>query len=330
MRNTLKTTSLSLLVCTFFTACGAMLPYKENFSCEKGKENGVCGSVTQIYDLSYDMDELRKQADREYEKNHPELKDEAKVKALQNTENNFKTLKLQEMVEAVEIRKIQNETPTIFRYHLDDKEAKTMFGVAFIHEDDRENKAIKRAYQKEKSKSKRKSSQNNKKDLNAKADKKDKNALKNNENGNSKANSNLAASTQTNADDLNINDLYKDISFDKNESKNLNNTLSDLNQSLQTMTKITTFAETNSSQENLSNSINAVDCAPSNDSKIKPINGEVKVCVYHANIRENPSCKANVLRIAREGEVLEALYEQGGWIKLKDGTYVHKSIVTQD
>ncbi len=43
-----------------------------------------------------------------------------------------------------------------------------------------------------------------------------------------------------------------------------------------------------------------------------------------------PSCKALVLRVANQGEELEALYEQGGWIKLKDGTYVHKSIVTKD
>ncbi|HEH4510031.1 TPA: TraV family lipoprotein, partial [Campylobacter coli] len=135
--------TLSLAASIFLGAC-SMLPYKENFSCEKGKDNGMCGSVTEVYDLSSDMDELRKKTDREYEQKHPEIKAETKTKAEQEARDSFRTLKLQEMVESVEIRKIQNETPTIFRYYLSEEEASNKADVALISENDKESKAIRK------------------------------------------------------------------------------------------------------------------------------------------------------------------------------------------
>ncbi|EAK6616704.1 SH3 domain-containing protein [Campylobacter jejuni] len=326
--------TLSLAASIFLGAC-SMLPYKENFSCEKGKDNGMCGSVTEVYDLSSDMDELRKKTDREYEQKHPEVKAEAKTKAKQEARDSFRTLKLQEMVESVEIRKIQNETPTIFRYYLSEEEASNKADVALISENDKESKAIRKDLKNQTEKANLQTNKNTKNGKNTHLKHSNKSASKND----SKIKNNANKET-------NINKLYDGIKiYDNNESgikdANLTNkegnassvnildinfTKSNAEQNLSTANTNTNGIDKNSQVTNEP----AIDCSASSDSKITQINGKVKVCVYRANIREMPSCKALVLRVANQGEELEALYEQGGWIKLKDGTYVHKSIVTKD
>ncbi|EAJ4900577.1 SH3 domain-containing protein [Campylobacter jejuni] len=326
--------TLSLAASIFLGAC-SMLPYKENFSCEKGKDNGMCGSVIEVYDLSSDMDELRKKTDREYEQKHPEVKAEAKTKAEQEARDSFRTLKLQEMVESVEIRKIQNETPTIFRYYLSEEEASNKADVALISENDKESKAIRKDLKNQTEKANSQTNKNIKNGKNTHLKHSNKSASKND----SKIKNNANKET-------NINKLYDGIKiYDNNESgikdANLTNkegnassvnildinfTKSNAEQNLSTANTNTNGIDKNSQVTNEP----AIDCSASSDSKITQINGKVKVCVYHANIREMPSCKALVLRVANQGEELEALYEQGGWIKLKDGTYVHKSIVTKD
>ena len=60
--------------------------------------------------------------------------------------------------------------------------------------------------------------------------------------------------------------------------------------------------------------------------KIIPLNKEVKVCVYNANIRALPSCQAKILKTAHKGEKLFAYYLKGAWIKVKGG-WIHKSLV---
>ncbi|EOV9222573.1 SH3 domain-containing protein [Campylobacter upsaliensis] len=256
---------LSFITALLLCGCG-MLPYKESFSCEKGKENGICGSVSEVYDLSSDMEEFRKKANKEYAK---ETAKKEQNKSVANNNDIFKQLKLQEIVEAVEIRKIQNETPTIFRYYLNEREAEEKLGLATVSANDKESQVIK-------------------KDLNA-----------------------------TNSKEGIV--IY-DKSLDLNSSKALdsNTSLNEINTSIQTNDLNSTLQ---TKQEN---------CSPNANEVITQINDIVKVCVYSANIRAGASCKAPVLRVALRGEELEALYEKGGWIKLKDGTYVHKSIVTKD
>ncbi|WP_261505391.1 SH3 domain-containing protein [Campylobacter coli] len=317
--------TLSLAASIFLGAC-SMLPYKENFSCEKGKDNGMCGSVIEVYDLSSDMDELRKKTDREYEQKHPEVKAEAKTKAEQEARDSFRTLKLQEMVESVEIRKIQNETPTIFRYYLSEEEASNKADVALISENDKESKAIRKDLKNQTEKANSQTNKNTKNGKNTHLKHSNKSASKND----SKIKNNANKET-------NINKLYDGIKiYDNNASgiKDANLTNKEGNaSSVNTLDINFTNANTNTNGIDKNSQVTnepAIDCSASSDSKITQINGKVKVCVYHANIREMPSCKALVLRVANQGEELEALYEQGGWIKLKDGTYVHKSIVTKD
>ncbi|EHN6916274.1 SH3 domain-containing protein [Campylobacter jejuni] len=329
--------TLSLAASIFLGACSTMLPYKENFSCEKGKDNGMCGSVTEIYELSSDMDELRKKTDREYKQKHPEVKAEVKTKVEQEARENFRTLKLQEMVESVEIRKIKNETPTIFRYYLSEEDASNKADISLISENDKESKAIAKDFKDQLNKNTNlQTNKNVKNSKNAHLKHSTKSLSKNN--NRTKNNSNKEA---------NISNLYDGIKvYDNNQSKvkdvnlaNKENNASLINVLDDNSTKLNTDQNASNRDLNASNSkVNilnednklAIDCYASLDSKITQINGKVKVCVYQANIREEPSCKANVLRIAHKGEELDALFEQGGWIKLKDGTYVHKTIVTKD
>ncbi|EAI3822951.1 hypothetical protein XJ45_01430 [Campylobacter coli] len=325
---------LSLSASIFLGAC-SMLPYKENFSCEKGKDNGMCGSVTEVYDLSSDMDELRKRADREYEKKYlKEKQQKTSQKAEQEARDSFRTLKLQEMVESVEIRKIQNETPTIFRYYLTEEEAVSKADVALISENDKESKAIVKDLKDKANKNTR--LQANKNEKNTHLGNSNKSLPKNNNKTKSKADGKDSASK-----------TYDGIKiYDDNQSK-----LQDANSTnYENNISLAGVLDANSIKSNVDQNVSntkglegdkdsnilggdnksAIDCSASSDSKITQINGKVKVCVYHANIREMPSCKALVLRVAKKGEELDALFEQGGWIKLKDGTYVHKSIVTKD
>ncbi len=59
----------------------------------------------------------------------------------------------------------------------------------------------------------------------------------------------------------------------------------------------------------------------------KPLNKIVKVCVFNANIREKPSCKAKVLKVVKKGTKLYGLaLINNTWVRLKEG-YIHKSLV---
>lgn len=284
MKSKLKILFFSLISLSIFTACG-MLPYKNDFTCEKGKGNGVCGSVTEVYDLSSDMEELRKQADASYEQTDEEKDKEAKLREIQMAKMQFKTQKLQEMVEAVEIRNILNETPTIFRYHLNEKDFASMSDVAFVDRNDKENQGLV------------------KKDNKSNKNKPKKNTGNKSSNKKYYSGASLKKNTASKGS--------KDTSKNNLASKDLKNTNLDNNSSANQVASLP-------------------ECAPSSGDKITQINGKVTVCVYNANIRSGASCRAKVLRIAKNGDKLDALYEQGGWIKLKDGTYVHKSIVIQD
>lgn len=296
-----KSTIITLSFITsalLFSGCG-MLPYKESFSCEKGKENGICGSVSEVYDLSSDMEEFRKRANKEYAK---EVAKKEQNKNLDLENNAFKQQKLQEMVEAVEIRKIQNETPTIFRYYLNEKEAREKAGLALVSENDKESKAIKGKLNAKKSshQQKKTSKKSNPQKNNAKLVKK--------------------KSEVENLSDLNNTRVIDGITlYENNQSleQNLSQTLD------------TNLSKDFNTSENLSPTLKE-NCSPNQDEVITQINGIVKVCVYSANIRAEASCLAPVIRVAMREEELEALYEKGGWIKLKDGTYVHKSIVTKE
>ena len=62
------------------------------------------------------------------------------------------------------------------------------------------------------------------------------------------------------------------------------------------------------------------------NNKVKKINKPIKVCVLNANIRKKPSCKSKVVKVLHKGDSIFALYEKNGWIKLKNGSFIHKSI----
>lgn len=272
--------SLSFFI---FVGCG-MLPYRNDFQCQKGKNSGVCSSVSDVYELSSDMDDLRlRTLNGKSEEEIKEIQKDEHKKALELAKNEFKTQKLQEMVEAYEIRQIQNEHPVIFRFFLD-KDKK-----------DNSNNKIAQTNKKPKGNTK-------KANINKKAGKKKTNVGLLTDNNASKIlddNASLYADNK----DLNASSFNKDL----NSSENLQSLFDDA------------YAQGKAS----------VDCGASGGKRTE-INAKVKVCVYAANIRKEPSCKAEVLRIANKGEVLEALYEQDGWVRLNDGTYIHKSIITRD
>jgi glutamyl/glutaminyl-tRNA synthetase len=60
--------------------------------------------------------------------------------------------------------------------------------------------------------------------------------------------------------------------------------------------------------------------------KTKILNKSIKVCVLNANVRKKPSCKSKVVKVLHKGDSVFALYEKNEWIKLKNGTFIHKSI----
>lgn len=317
----LKPLSIMSLSLFIFIGCG-MLPYRNDFQCQKGKNSGVCNSVSDVYELSSDMDDLRlRTLDGKSEEEIEEIQKDERKKALELAKNEFKAQKLQEMVEAYEIRQIQNEQPVIFRFFLDEKRDNTKSYLAAY---DAEYKAKNKATQ---AKKKAKKSKKNTKKANT-----SKNAGKKQVNTRLLADSN--ASKDLNASLENYVNNYI-AGRESNASKVLDDNASlyangkDLNAS--------GFGKDSNSSENLQNLLDnayaqgkaSVDCSASGGKRTE-INAKVKVCVYAANIRKEPSCKAEVLRIANKGEVLEALYEQDGWVRLNDGTYIHKSIITRD
>ena len=54
---------LTILIVPLILLYGcSMLPYRDNFKCEKGKDSGVCNSVVEVYMLSDDMNVLREKS----------------------------------------------------------------------------------------------------------------------------------------------------------------------------------------------------------------------------------------------------------------------------
>lgn len=104
------------------SGCGVFMPYKDDFTCQKGKGKGVCGSITDIYELSDDPDELHYWV---YEAEAKDKKDGAyKVSKRFRAKVNPTWLERQNeqllaMVEAVSIQDIRNKQPAIFRYYVD-------------------------------------------------------------------------------------------------------------------------------------------------------------------------------------------------------------------
>lgn len=288
--------SLSLISLSLLMLAGcAMLPYRNSFQCEKGKNSGVCGSVSDIYELSSDMDDLRlRTLDEKDEKEIKQAKLKEQEEALKLAKLDFKYKKLQEMVEAVEIRNIQNEHPTVFRFFLDEskKDSKSSY-LALYNETNKDNKKVQKPKKTAKTQTTKRTKANvvNSIDKGLKPSVTDKVS---NDSNSSKANTYIASN-------------------DENLTA-----IKDLNTSLD-----------NKLQQAYVKGKESVDCSASGG-KRTDINAEVRVCVYAANIRKEPSCKAQVLRIANNNEVLFALYEQDGWVRLNDGTYIHKSIITRD
>lgn len=299
--------------------CSYMLPYRDDFQCQKGKNNGVCGSVSEVYDLSSDMDDLRlRTLDGKSEKEIENTKNEEQKKALELAKLDFKRQKLQEMVEATEIRNIQNENPVIFNFYIANNDKGVLNAKANGGKISQKNVG--------------------KKANGAKSGKtNNKNAKKNTKGNNAGKTATANAGIDTNST-LDNNSSLKDYvntyiaGLDDNASKeaNVSVAFADLGDKNTTMDSNVSNDFQNMLNEAYAQGQASVDCATSKGGKRTEINANVKVCVYAANIRKEPSCKAQVLRIANNGEVLFALYEQDGWVRLNDGTYIHKSIVTQD
>lgn len=220
----------SLAATLFLSGCSAMMPYRDDFQCERGKNSGVCASVSETYEMSFDMDTLRKRklgdvpcedgnCNQDIKLNKKDITGEPLNSAdeyAQKSKDN-ENQRLKEIVEAVEIKRLQDSRPIIIQ---------------------------------------------------------------------------------------NFNKVEEDKS-----------------------TKITTTTQPAIITEQVVSK--NIDCSKvSSDDAIHNINESVKVCVFNANIRKEPSCTASVVRVVKKGDVLYAEYERNGWVKTNDG-YIHKSIITQ-
>jgi len=117
---TIKNSIALVFIVIFINAC-SMLPYNSEFQCEKGKGNGVCGSVSEVYQMSFDMDNLRNKK-LEIHKNTCENCDDKSFKKgninklRENDANNkIQNQKLKDIIEAIEIKKLQNKRPIIIQ-----------------------------------------------------------------------------------------------------------------------------------------------------------------------------------------------------------------------
>lgn len=300
-------------------ACSAMLPYKDDFQCQRGKNSGVCGSVSEVYDLSSNMDDLRIRT-LDGSKNQ-DTKNKAKQleEEMQRQKDIFVKQKLQEMVEATEIRNIQNEHPVIFRFYLDeDKRVPTSAPLVWNNDHSATNSVKVNGVNNGKKSKSQKTTQTNR--AKTKANNIDKNSTKEVKVTQQEKPLEKKWALLNEENNQSVNKLFKSVE-DMNTSKSVpfkdTNTSSSVNEVL---IKNPEFSDNKDNKEL---------CSSSGGVR-KEINAEVKVCVYMANIRQEPSCKSKVLRIANKDEVLFALYEQDGWVKLNDGTFIHKSIITQD
>lgn len=224
----IKMSLCAIVTLSFLTGC-SMMPYRDDFQCEKGKNSGVCASVSEVYEMSFDMDTLKKKKLNQEEEGCEEcgdkdVKKENIGKPIGIDINATENQRLKEIVEAIEIKKLQDGRPIII--------------------------------------------QNN----------------------------------------------------------NSNGIDSETKQNIQKMIVSSTGGNMNKS---ITQGQESIDCSKvSGDDVVHTLNQYVKVCVYRANIRKNPSCTADIVRVAKKDEVLYAEYEKNGWVKTNDG-YIHKSIITQ-
>jgi len=116
--------SITLIVATtvFMAGCSAMLPYRDNFQCERGKNNGVCASISEVYEMSFNMDELKKERLNQEKKGcggecgGKEVKKENIDKPIENDINSsIENQRLREIVEAIEIKKLQDGRPIVIQ-----------------------------------------------------------------------------------------------------------------------------------------------------------------------------------------------------------------------
>gem|GEM_PF-2884003 len=224
-----------ILTTSIFMGC-SMMPYNNTFQCEKGKNSGVCASLSEVYAMSDNTEDIKKQkltdTDSKDEKcegcENSKAKTESIGSPIANSSLVVENEYLKQMVEALEIEKIQ-------------REKRVTAGSASVYAD------------------------------------------------------------QT----------VTGVSIKEEPLK------------------ITSHSITASSDnaQDMDESI-ADDCFQSNhDNKKYSIKKMAEICVWRANIRKEPSCKAEVVKIAKKGDGLFADYEQNGWVKVNDG-YVHKSIIT--
>ncbi|WP_187648654.1 TraV family lipoprotein [Nitrosophilus labii] len=104
----------SAAMAILYSGC-AMMPYKDDFSCLKGKNNGVCASVSEVYEMSNDdLDALQKKRIGENDCNKCKDKDQKEMDKLQyETEITKENQKLKDIIEAVELQKITREKSII-------------------------------------------------------------------------------------------------------------------------------------------------------------------------------------------------------------------------
>lgn len=233
--------ALTVAATVFMTGCSAMFPYRDDFQCEKGKNSGVCASVSEVYEMSFDMDTLKKKKLNQEEEGCEEcgdkdVKKENIGKPIGIDINATENQRLKEIVEAIEIKKLQDGRPIIIQ--------------------------------------------------------------NNNSNG-----------------------------IDSETKQNIQKMI------VSKMSSGSVAGAAASTGGNMNKSITqgqeSIDCSKvSGDDVVHTLNQDVKVCVYNANIRKNPSCTADIVRVAKKDEVLYAEYEKNGWVKTNDG-YIHKSIITQ-
>ena len=273
---------ISISTALILSGCSAMLPYRDNFKCEKGKDSGVCSSVSEVYEMSNDMDSLR---DRSL--NNSEKRERKEIQEIEKLlADDSKNKDLREIANAISIKEIQNGKPVIFKiygdkvYAINSKNGEMEYSYEVPDNQRVDEYLIKDEKGYRDRENERQDSKNFFGDREILSQNKVLDGVRINNNTNLSDDSN---SYNSNLYRNNVSLLQQDIKNDEN------------------------------------NSIG--------DEKINWINAPIKVCVHSANIREAPSCKAKVLKIAHRDEILYAQYEKDFWIKLDDGTYIHKSIV---
>lgn len=295
--------SFSLVLC----GCSAMLPYRDSFKCEKGKDGGVCNSVVEVYELSDDMDMLRIKAsspkDRENAKENKKNKIPTSFIKSSNDEKG-----LREIANSMSIKQIQDGKPVIFNINGHSL-------VGYSYEVPNNQQVLDYLIKDNNAYIKRLRDESDENLINKTLDSKSSNSNLYGENHYAGVNDKDSVLRDLLADDDSFNNFTKQSKTQHNNIESIVNPSYSTNQ--------------NAVDNHSNNSLKALENGEcqSGDNTIVPINADVKICVYSANIRQKPSCNAKVLRVAKSGEILYGLYSQGGWVKLSDGTFVHRSII---